>query len=136
MSIHCGSFQIPLISWKLIHIYIDKILIGKFKKLLWLTRKFRQEIKNKMVTGHESSPFPFPDLRKFQEACREFRNNTYHPSLSTALTSAPRSMRNRQTSKCPAQTALWSAVIPSSFAMLTLGIYMKLQEKYAENSRD
>lgn len=46
---------------------------------------------------------------------------TYHPSLSRALTSHPNSTKYLTISKCPAQIALCSAVIPSSFAALGFG---------------
>lgn len=43
---------------------------------------------------------------------------TDHPSLSAAFTFTPKSSRNFTIWWCPAQTALWRGVIPSSLGML------------------
>lgn len=57
--------------------------------------------------------------------CRtiKWQKQTDHPSVSAALTSHPYSTRNWTASKWPAQTALCSAVMPSSFASLAFFIY-------------
>lgn len=62
---------------------------------------------------------------------------THQPSLSWALTSQPNSTRNLTMSRCPAQMALWSAVIPSSLAALGLLTWLAvLRTSSSSPSRD
>lgn len=58
------------------------------------------------------------NLRTFISVIARLMNGTDHPSLSAAFTLTAKSSRNFTIWWCPAQTALWRGVMPSSLGML------------------
>lgn len=57
-------------------------------------------------------------LQRFYDWFTGVYGKTYHPSLSAAFTFTPNCTRNFTISVWPAHTALWRAVMPSSFGRL------------------
>lgn len=138
------SWPVPMLQWlwssrQYFNAVASKHRAGMLAGLLQYTIKilnfFCFQKLNRMATprGHSNSRQHMDSTRRMYAdmfpgiptALQRFYNwftgvcgKTYHPSLSAAFTFTPNCTRNFTISVWPAHTALWRAVMPSSFGRL------------------